>query len=97
MQRSVGEALSNKVSCSGLPEISESLQPRGHVDAVAVDVRALDDDIPQVDADAQPDPPVPGEFLLFLQIPPISQACKPRQQQYDLGPCVTFCRSSYIC
>ena len=36
----------------------QDLQARGDVDAVAVDVGALDDDVAQVDADAQPDTPL---------------------------------------
>ena len=35
--------------------LGKRLQPRGHVDAVAVDVVALDDDVAEVDADAERD------------------------------------------
>ena len=34
------------------------LQPRGYVDAVAVDVRSLADDVAEIDADAQNDAPI---------------------------------------
>ena len=39
----------------------QRLQPRGDVDAVAVDVRALADDVAKIDADAQNDAPVLGQ------------------------------------
>src|SRR3712207_8106840 len=38
--------------------LGDSLQARGHVDAVPEDVVALDDDIADVDADAEGDAPV---------------------------------------
>ncbi len=38
--------------------LGQALQPRGHVDPVAVDVVAVDDDVADVDADAQADAPV---------------------------------------
>ena len=41
--------------------IGELLKPRGDVDALAVPVRALDDHLAQIDADAHVDPVVLGE------------------------------------
>ena len=35
--------------------LGETLKPRRHVHATAVDVRSLNDDIPEVDANAEPD------------------------------------------
>ncbi len=46
--------------------LGEGFQPRGHVDAVAVNVRALDDDVPQVDADTKPDASLFGQIGLSL-------------------------------
>jgi hypothetical protein len=40
------------------PRLGQGLQSGGDVDAVAVDVVAVDDDITEVDADAESDPPV---------------------------------------
>lgn len=36
----------------------EGFQARGHVDVVAINVRTRDDDVPDVDADPEPDVPV---------------------------------------
>ena len=35
--------------------LRQPLQPRRHVDAVAIEIAALDDDIAEIDADAQDD------------------------------------------
>jgi hypothetical protein len=44
--------------------IGESFQPRGHVDAVPINVRALDNDVPQVDANTEPDAQFFGQVRL---------------------------------
>ena len=38
--------------------IGQALQPGGHIDPVAVDVVALDDNVADVDADAELEPPI---------------------------------------
>ncbi len=40
--------------------IGKRLQAGGHVDPVAVDVRVLDDDVPEVDPDSEPEALFPG-------------------------------------
>ena len=42
----------------------QALQPRGHVDAITVDVRALDDDVPEVHADPEPEAALGGQISL---------------------------------
>jgi hypothetical protein len=46
--------------------LGDLLQARGQVDAVPVDVRALDDDVPEVHADTQPDAALVGQVRLAL-------------------------------
>ena len=45
------------------------LQTRGDVDAVAIDVVALDDDVAEIDADAKPDLPRFGGALIAIGHP----------------------------
>jgi hypothetical protein len=47
--------------------IGKRFQARCHIDAVAIDVRALDDDVPEIDPDAQPDAPFLGQLGLALK------------------------------
>ena len=42
---------------------AEALQPGGDIDAIAVDVVAIDDDVAEIDADPERDPRVLGEGL----------------------------------
>ena len=51
------------------PRIGELLKARGDVDALAVPVRALDDHLAQIDADAHVDPVVLGEAGVPLRHP----------------------------
>jgi hypothetical protein len=53
------EGRSGKAEATGF---GEGLQAGGHVDAIAIDVRALDHDVAQVDADAQDDAAVVGQL-----------------------------------
>ena len=42
------------------------LEPRGHVDAVAIEIVAVDDDVAQIDADAKLDMPIFGDAGIAL-------------------------------
>ena len=46
--------------------LGHRLQARGDVDAVAIDVVALDDDVAEIDADAKPDPLRFGRALVAI-------------------------------
>jgi hypothetical protein len=60
------DAIENSAGNADAAGIGESFQACGDVDAIAVNVRALDDDVAQIDADAQPDAPVIGYIGLTL-------------------------------
>ena len=49
--------------------LGQRLQARGHVDTVAENVALVDDDVPNVDADAEPDPPFVGHLRLTVYHP----------------------------
>ena len=47
----------------------DAFEPRGDVDAVAEDVVVLDDDVAEIDADAEFDAPVLGDVVVAVGMP----------------------------
>jgi len=60
------DLVENVTSHTDATRLSQALEPRGHVDPVAVDVVVLDDDVANVDADSIDDPFFFGDIGVTL-------------------------------
>jgi hypothetical protein len=88
---SVGEPVTDMVpdrSRNANPAgLRQRLQPRGNVDAVAVDVAAIGDDVAEIDPDAEGDAVASGTSALRSTIARwISTAQRPHRRRSEIRP-----------
>ena len=67
----VADVISHNSADADATGLGQGLQPRGDIHAVAEDVAFLDDHVAEIDANAEPDPPLLPHLGLALGHPPL--------------------------
>jgi len=73
----VADMVANRTRDAHAAGLRQSLQPRGDVDAVAIDVVAIRDDIAKIDPDPEDDPLVFAERCVAVEHRPLDLDCAP--------------------